>query len=233
MTTTSGHKLPPPSTLTGLFVALVLPFLVILGSHLYSGTSASIVRPEAGEVLLWANFLLLIGIVLFAEKRPLTSIGLRPLRWWTLPLGILAGLISGGVFRLAYVFMIKFGITPNETAVKGIISLPITMRIVLVLTAAVVEETLFRSYPIERFTDIFGNKWAAGSITLMIFTLAHVPFWGAAQMIPTFAGSIVITLLYLWKRDLMLNIVAHFVVNGIGLILVPALLHRGSLCSAS
>jgi membrane protease YdiL (CAAX protease family) len=198
------------------------------GSHLYYVGSAGVARTAASEAALWANFFLLIGIVLFVERRQLASIGLRPLRWWTLPLGVLAGVTSGGVFRLAYVLMIKLGITPNEAAVKAITSLPFTMRILLVLTAAVVEETLFRSYPIERFTEMFGNKWVAGCITLIIFTVAHVPFWGAAQMIPTFAGSIFITLLYLWKRDLMLNIVAHLVVNGIGLILVPALLHRVS-----
>jgi uncharacterized protein len=228
LTTTSHQRFPAPATLAGLFVALILPCIITFGSHLYYVGSASIARIAASEGALWANFLLLIGIVLFIEKRPLTSIGLRPLRWWILPLGVLAGVISGGVFRLAYVLMIKLGITPNEAAVKAIISLPLTMRIVLVLTAAVVEETLFRSYPIERFTEIFGNKWVAGSITLIVFTVAHVPFWGAAQMIPTFAGSVFITLLYLWKRDLMLNVVAHLVVNGIGLILVPALLHRVS-----
>jgi len=228
LTTSSQQRFPPPSTLAGLLVALILPCLITLGSHLYSSGSTSIARIAASEAALWANFFLLIGIVLFVEKRQLASIGLRPLRWWILPLGVLAGVISGGVFRLAYVLTIKLGITPNEAAVKAIISLPLTMRIVLLLTAAVVEETLFRSYPIERFTDIFGNKWFAGFVTLIIFTVAHVPFWGAAQMIPTFAGSIFITLLYLWKRDLMLNIVAHLVVNGIGLILVPALLHRVS-----
>lgn len=211
-----------------MFVALILPWLIILGPHLYYGASTSIARTEAGEVALWANFILLIGIVLLLEKRPLASIGLRPLRWWTVPLGVLAGLISCCVFRLAYVLMIKFGITPNEAAVKGIISLPFSMRLVLVLTAAVVEETLFRGYPIERLTDILGNKWFAGTITIIVFTVAHVPFWGAAQMIPTFAGGIFITLLYLWKRDLMVNIVAHFVVNGVGLLLVPMLVHRGS-----
>jgi membrane protease YdiL (CAAX protease family) len=225
LSTTSRQRLPPP-TLAGLFVALILPFLLLLGFHHSSGTSTSIVRTEAGEAALWANFLLLIGIVLLAEKRSLSSIGLKPLQGLTLPLGLLAAFLISLVFPLAFLVMTKLGISHNVAAAERIYSLPFTLRLVMVLTAAVVEETLFRSYPIERLTAILGNKWLAGLITIIVFTVAHVPFWGAAQMIPVFLGSILLTLLYLWKRDLVVNIVAHFVVDGIGFLLVPLFVNR-------
>jgi len=206
-----------------LFVALILPFLILLVFHLYYGAPRSVIRIEIGEAADWANFALLIAIVLFAERRSLGSIGLRQLRWWTFPLGVLAGFLITFVFPLAYALMAKLGLKANEAAVKELTSLPFSLRLIVVLTAAVVEETLFRAYPIERLTTILGNKWLAGLITIIFFTVAHVPFWGAAQMIPVFMVSVLITLLYLWKRDLVLNITAHFVVDGIGFLLGPLL----------
>ncbi len=209
--------------MAGLFVALILPFLTILCFRLYFGPLNNVARIPAN----WANLLLLIGIVLLAEKRSLGSIGLRPLRWWTLPLGVLAGFVISLVFPLLFMLMVKLGIRPNEAAFERVASLPFTFRLIIVVTAAVVEETLFRAYPIERMTLILGNKWLAGFITVIVFTVAHAPFWGAAQMIPVFVASVFMTLLYLWKRDLALNIIAHFILDGIGFLLVPMLARHG------
>jgi membrane protease YdiL (CAAX protease family) len=47
------------------------------------------------------------------------------------------------------------------------------------------------------------------------------------HLAPIFVVSSLITLLYLWRRDLVVNMVAHATVDGIALLLAPALAHAG------
>jgi membrane protease YdiL (CAAX protease family) len=47
------------------------------------------------------------------------------------------------------------------------------------------------------------------------------------HLVPVFIVSALITLLYLWRRDLVLNMVAHVTVDAIALLLAPALARAG------
>jgi uncharacterized protein len=77
---------------------------------------------------------------------------------------------------------------------------------------------LYRGYALERLTTIWRSKWAAAAVTVALFILAHLPVIGFAFLLPVAVVSVLVTLLYLWKRDLM---VAHSTVDGIALLLVP------------
>jgi membrane protease YdiL (CAAX protease family) len=47
-------------------------------------------------------------------------------------------------------------------------------------------------------------------ISAVIFGLAHIPTWGVAFALGVdLPFGIVMTLFYLWKRDLIANIIAH------------------------
>ena len=100
------------------------------------------------------------------------------------------------------------------------------VRVVIVLTAGVFEETLFRGYALERLAAAFDSKWIAGGITVTLFTLAHFPAVGFQHLLPIFIVSMLITLLYLWRRDLVVNMIAHMTIDGVGLLLVPFLSHH-------
>jgi membrane protease YdiL (CAAX protease family) len=141
-------------------------------------TSSSVGRIEWRIAAHLVNLGLLIGIVLFAEKCPLSSIGLGSLRWWTLPLGLVAGALISPAFPLIHMLMSRLAIGSNEAATAFLFSLPFFVRFILVITAGIFEETLFRGYAIERLTSILGNKWVAGLISVTLFTLAHFSFWG-------------------------------------------------------
>jgi len=62
----------------------------------------------------------------------------------------------------------------------------------------------------------------AAGLTLVLFTLAHASAVGAAQLAPIVLIAAFVTLLYLWRRDLLLNMVAHTTIDSIGLLVVPA-----------
>ena len=98
-------------------------------------------------------------------------------------------------------------------------ALPYGLRFMIVLRAGVVEEILFRGYGIERLRELTGNKFLAGAITLALFSLAHLSHWGLAQIVVAGAAGLVLTILYLWRRDLATNMVAHFLVDGSQLLL--------------
>jgi uncharacterized protein len=72
-------------------------------------------------------------------------------------------------------------------------------------------------------TSILGNKWLAGGITVLCFAFAHIPAVGFAHVLPVLIVSIFITLLYLWRRDLVLNMIAHATVDAISLFVIPAI----------
>jgi uncharacterized protein len=97
------------------------------------------------------------------------------------------------------------------------------VRVLLVITAGVYEETLYRGYALERLSRYFGGKWIAAAITLALFTVAHASAVGAAQLAPIMIVAALVTLLYLWRRDLLLNMVAHSTIDAIGLLVIPAL----------
>jgi membrane protease YdiL (CAAX protease family) len=215
----------PAATLWGLLLALVVPTgLAFLAAPAY-GTPEARAPLTWGILVHWANLAAVLAVVILAERQPPASIGLRPLRWWTVPLGLLAGLI---ILPLAAVLANAMGASADARFAAYLQSLPLTMRALLVLTAGIFEETLFRGYALERLASWLGNKWWAGALTAAIFTVAHLPAVGLAHLTPILIVSVLITLLYLWRRDLVVNIVAHVTIDGIGLLLVPVLRHHGA-----
>lgn len=173
-----------------------------------------------GIVIHWITLALLLAIVLRWEREPLESIGWRSPRWSTLLFGVAAGIIiivvSGFLTR-------ALRLESDVRFATYLQSLPLVVRVVLVITAGVFEETLFRGYAIERLATYVGGRWIAAAITLGLFSLAHASAVGAAHLWPILIVSTFVTLLYMWRRDLPLNMVAHSTIDAIGLIVVPAM----------
>ena len=91
----------------------------------------------------------------------------------------------------------------------------------LVSRAAFVEETAFRGYGFERITELTGSKWLAALVTLVLFTMAHYAGGGWAQVIIAAWGGLVLTVLYLWRRNLWANIICHWLIDGTAFLLLP------------
>ena len=89
----------------------------------------------------------------------------------------------------------------------------------LVTRTAVAEEVLFRGYPIERLLELTNSRWVAGVIPWAAFTYAHLASWGWAQLIVAGYGGVLLTVLYLWRRNLWANMLAHWIADGAGFLL--------------
>ena len=90
---------------------------------------------------------------------------------------------------------------------KYIISL-----IVIALLPAVFEETFFRGGMQNLFTRWFKGPWIAIIFTGIIFSLVHLSYYG---FLVRFALGIALGLIFYYSGSLWLNILCHFLFNGI------------------
>ena len=113
------------------------------------------------------------------------------------------------------------GIAGFASGVGMITALPGWFRVFAVVTAGITEEALFRGYVVERLAMLIGSYWVAGVISLAVFALVHLPLWGPGPVL-TFVGTGgMLTAFFVRRRDLLANIVAHVIVDGIGLVVMP------------
>jgi len=178
-------------------------------------TFASAVLKEA---LIWLSAAMLLVIIRRGERLPMRSIGLGTARWWKSILwGFVIAIVSAvAVGALAYAT--GYGHGPGSAAFE---KLPLWLITLIVLRAGVVEELFYRGYAIERLRLVgLGRFWSV-AIPLVIFSVGH---WsgGAANILIAFAAGLILTGLYLWRRDLVANMIGHGLVDFVANVL-PAL----------
>jgi membrane protease YdiL (CAAX protease family) len=160
----------------------------------------------------------LLVIIRRGEHLPMRSIGLGTARWWK---SILWGVVTAVVSILAVgalAYVTGYGHGPGSAAFE---KLPLWLITLIVLRAGVVEELFYRGYAIERLRLIgLGRFWSV-AIPLVIFSFGH---WsgGAANILIAFAAGLILTGFYLWRRDLVANMIGHGLVDFIANVL-PAL----------
>ena len=213
---------PPRATgyaVGGLLVALVAPLIPVGHWIAPGGTLGAMLAREA---VWWFYAVALLVWLLKAEKLPLRSIGLRLPTGKTIAFGLLGFVALLAVFVVHFAVLIpKLHLDPSGAAAQRnvILATPYWFRVLLVLRAAVVEEIIFRGYLIEKVRQVVGNTVVAVLVSITAFTLAHLSGWGAVHLIPVFGTAVVLALLYVWKRDLGSNMIAHFLIDGMGFLL--------------
>ncbi len=110
---------------------------------------------------------------------------------------------------------------PQNTGIDILSSIPIPILIVLIFTVAITEEILFKAYPIERISDLLGNKWIAVVISFVIFVYPHIQFMGLSWLLYHGIGAILTYILYVWKKNLVACMLLHLLLDLP--ILIPAL----------
>jgi membrane protease YdiL (CAAX protease family) len=179
--------------------------------------------------VFWVAVLLALGIAYFAEGYPLATFGFqwsqktlrtRLIEWILTTVATLV-IVSVIIFFSTYVRnLLTKTPAPGLDAVR---LLPAWVLIPAWVTGAFTEEVLFRSYPIERLTQLTGRRWLASLITLLAFTVLHLFGWDWIHVLTAvLPGGIMLTLFYLWRRNLALNVMIHAIMNA-PLLLLPLL----------
>ena len=203
----------------GLMLAIVAPLLP-LGRWIFPGNSIAALLSR--EALWWIYAAAVLLWLTRVERLPLRSIGLRRPTWKTLVFALAAAFAILAVMTFHYAVIVRVFHLDTATAMRqmqAIRSLPFWLRVLLVLRAAVVEEILFRGYTIEKVRQLSGSAALAVMVSVVAFTAAHFTGWGLVQLIPVFGAALILALLYVWRRDLPSNMMAHFLADGAGFLL--------------
>jgi len=204
---TSEHmvaKKVPAATWIGLVLSL-FAMVVIRYAVVFFVTEMTFASAVLKEVLIWISAVTLLVIIRRGEHLSFRSSGLGTCRWWKSILwGFVIAVVSAAtVGGLAY--LSGYGHGPGSAAFE---KLPLWLITLIVFRAGVVEELFYRGYAIERLQMIgLGRFWSV-TIPLVIFSLGH---WsgGAANILIALAAGIILTGFYLWRRDLVANMIGH------------------------
>jgi hypothetical protein len=175
-----------------------------------------------GQIALWALFAAVLGVVILWEEQSLGSLWLQALHWESVAWGL-----AFTVFTLRFVIPAREWVRraahlPGYAAgVEKVLDLPIWFRVFAVITAGVVEETLFHGYAVTRLILFTGSLWLAGALAVSVFASLHFPFWGAGPVLAFLVGDLVSTAFFIWRQDLLAMIVAHCTIDAWGLLVSP------------
>ena len=209
--------------LTCLALILIFPFfsVPVQGSYRQLAPSLGTVGARVlTESAIWCYALATLVIALRGEPRTLAGIGLRRPSWAAVLTGLagaLAMLIAGQSGNYLDYTMLRAP-ARSDTQAVAIVSGSVIYALCLAIRAGVVEELLFRGLAIEQLTTLTGRRWLAACISGLTFVLVHALRFDLAQLVPIAAVTIVLTGLYLWRRNLLANIVAHVFIDSIGLV---------------
>lgn len=205
-------------TWIGLAIALFgLPLIVFVYRLVVSDPGAG-GAVAVRELLILALVAFLLWIVRSREGLPLSSIGIGPaglwrsLAWgWACFVLVVAGLAAClGLFAV-------LGVHYGE---GGSVSVSLWATALTVARAGVAEEVFYRGYAIERLEALTGKTWIAALISLIFFAAFHYRQGWPGVLIALVVGAI-LTGFYLWKRNLVANIIAHFTIDFIPNVLLP------------
>jgi uncharacterized protein len=196
-------------------VAVMVVLQMPLAGRLFPGEGLGALVEREG--VYWALSGLLIGYIVLVERRPLSSVNLRRPTWKSFAFGTATAVLMVAGIALLYAAVLPvLGPSASAGRLDTIKALPAWFRVMLILRAAAFEELFYRGFVIERLTDLTGLRWLAAVISVTAFTLAHLEYWGWAHLlIAGFAGCL-LTGLYIWRRDLACNMIAHLLTDGIG-----------------
>ena len=222
---TENHSLAarprPWLGLLGVCIAFSAPVVQGLLTPWFKSTFAFPFDRFVSLGVMWLALFLALGIAYFGEGYPLSTFGFtrttktlraRLIEWI---ITVVAAFVTGVVI-ISFSYGVRYLLTnePNPPGLTAAGLLPAWVLFPAWITSAFVEEVLFRSYPIERLTQLTGKRWLAALVTMLTFTVFHL--FGADWihvLTAVLPGSIMLTLFYLWRRNLALNVIIHAILN--------------------
>ncbi|MFN0046708.1 MAG: lysostaphin resistance A-like protein [Sphingorhabdus sp.] len=202
--------------------------IAIIGNALFAFSQlepdASIPARLLREGTAWLLLAVVVGYALRIEKLPATSLGLCPFSWKQTQLPGLAAGIALTLFAGAAVYIAQtvFHLEADNHLISMLAGMPWWMLVLLSLRAGFVEEILFRGYLLDRLTRLSGRRWIGIVGSIALFTAMHFGGWQAGQLILVALAGTLFTALYLWKRNIMICVIAHFTVDLIAALAITA-----------
>jgi membrane protease YdiL (CAAX protease family) len=177
---------------------------------------------------------LLLRVLLRRNRQPLESVGLT-LRGWPLDvllgvgcaIGVLALVFVGSALVQIYLPQLVEEMDTSRQNIQEALP-PMSPGTILALTlmVALYEEVLFRGFLLTRLRRLLGSWWAAISAGAAMFALLHL-YEGALAVLPIVFLSVVLSVMFVWRRSLVAPMVTHFVFNLAMLLMIGELREMG------
>jgi membrane protease YdiL (CAAX protease family) len=207
-------------TWLGLAIAL-FALIVVRHAVLYFSPTLTVSAAIWNESLMWVCIAAVCLIIRRGEKLPFSSVGPGTSRWskslgWGIVLTV--GIIVFG--SIADLIAVLTHFQPNEFA-RQLTRLPVWLLTLTCVRAGVGEELFYRGYAIERLQALGLSRFWAAAIPILIFSVGH---WttGWQNVVTALIIGSMLAAFYLWRRDLLANMIAHFLVDFLGVV-VPRL----------
>lgn len=213
--------MPPLIPLLGLVLALGSPTIQFALSQYLRTELSSNTADIIGLLIMWVIMFAVLGLAYFGEGIALSTFGLR--RYGKDRRMFIREFVFASLLGIFLMFVLGALSAAVRTWISGEVpqvpddlsSLPSAGFFALAwVTGSFTEEVLFRSYGIERLGMIVRNRWFAGLISALLFTVQHFFGWDWIHILTiVLPGAIVLTLIYLWRRSLMINVIIHAMFN--------------------
>lgn len=174
----------------------------------------------------WAFAAVVVGVVVRVERRPLSSIGVRRIGWRDVGAAVLVFGLGAASYPFTTPLLESMGLETTVGGIETVAAYPLGFVLALALTAAVTEELLYRGFPIERITELTGSTALGAGITVLFFVLFHVPYWGLGGALQIGVNAVLLTLLYVWRRNVAACILAHAITDIYAFIVIPRYLSQ-------
>jgi membrane protease YdiL (CAAX protease family) len=198
----------PTLTVGNLVLALLgLPLIVVL-----LGVTNTDLDTIYRMGIHWALALIVLGIAVRGEGLSLPQLGFRR-----------PSLVDiGYIIVISVAIILVYSVTPPLVEALGLpvsesgglvgASTGIGVAIAYAVTIGIVEEILYRGYPIERLLAYSDSSLVAGGVTWLVFTAAHAINWPLGSLLQTSLVAAILTVVYLRRRTLAPVVGAHVLV---------------------
>ena len=209
-----------PWVITGLAIAL-LSLPVVVGVYNVKEIPLTVQNVLIREIIIFAFGGLLLLLIKYKEGLGWDSIGMQRPQAGNTALWVL--ITSVGVilaFALAFGIINICGWSFGSPGSSAFDALPAWVLLVVVVRAGFIEELFYRGYAIERLQLLTGNRFLSALLPLLLFALFHYRQGPAGITIALLSGA-VMTVVYVYKRNLWITITTHFLADFIPNIVAP------------
>lgn len=160
----------------------------------------------------WAVAAIVVGIALFGEELSPPEIGFRRPAWIDLGYVVVTSALILAVFGMTDPLVEALGLPVADEAASLGGDAGLGMMVALAVTIGIVEEILYRGYPLERLLSLTDSSLVAGGLTWGLFTIAHAVSWPLGNLLQVGLVAAVLTVVYLRRRTLVPVVGAHVLV---------------------
>jgi len=175
------------------------------------------------RLALWILATVVLGIAVASYPNWRTNLGLTSSGWHWMPAALIATILTLASWPAIQLLhrALSAGTVIDTDSFKKLAAMPFAYRVFLVLTAGVTEEMLYRGYGIGVGKLLLDGMPTALALSLLFFVVAHFR-WGASHLLSVLWAGSVLSALFALTNSLLACIVAHVLVDAVGLLLAPA-----------